>query len=80
MLSINPYQILDIYDAECLNEIKEAQKTAGTAFAPQKPHIFSIAAMAYGGLLWNSLSQAFVISGESGAGKTGIYSIKENDI
>ena len=62
LLIINPYKdIPDLFNEEAIKFFRK--KT-------EKPHIYSVAFLAYVQLLENSKNQAIVISGESGAGKT----------
>lgn len=49
---------------------QEQKKYRGQARSDNPPHIFAVADAAYQALLHQHQSQAIVISGESGAGKT----------
>eukprot|EP00043_Microstomoeca_roanoka_P015730 m.157834 g.157834 ORF g.157834 m.157834 type:complete len:1018 (+) comp16320_c2_seq1:150-3203(+) len=64
LIATNPYEQLPIYT----EEIQEEYKGASSKQLP--PHIFAVADRAYEALLQTQLDQCFVISGESGAGKT----------
>mmetsp|Transcript_14101 Transcript_14101/g.21396 ORF Transcript_14101/g.21396 Transcript_14101/m.21396 type:complete len:1851 (+) Transcript_14101:177-5729(+) len=67
LVAINPYKLLPIYSYEHISAYsnnKRAQKSR------ENPHIFSVASGAYDNLLRKGMSQAVIISGESGAGKT----------
>lgn len=62
LVAVNPYKTIDgIYTAETLRAYTQYAKL------PPQPHVYSVAADAYRGLL-ESHSQTLIISGESGAG------------
>lgn len=62
LLIINPYKdIPNLFNEEAIKSFRKKS---------EKPHIYSVAFLAYVQLLENSKNQAIVISGESGAGKT----------
>ncbi len=68
-MSINPYKVLPIYISSVVDDYKRsAASNAPPGSLP--PHVFTIAADAYKGLMEESKAQAVIISGESGAGKT----------
>jgi myosin heavy subunit len=70
LVALNPYkQIPGIYAHEKL--------VAYTQYAslPPEPHVYSIAADAYRGLL-ESHSQSIIISGESGAGECALVRVR----
>ncbi|KNC72953.1 hypothetical protein SARC_14486, partial [Sphaeroforma arctica JP610] len=63
LVSINPFQAIDgLYD----NKARFHEKSLGD----QAPHVYAIAEKAYASMLTSAQNQSFVISGESGAGKT----------
>ena len=64
LVAINPYQPLPIYSPE----VVKAYAASGRHKLP--PHVFRLAADGFGELKLERKSQAVLISGESGAGKT----------
>lgn len=62
-MSVNPYKVLPIYVSSVVEDYKRNHTTL-------PPHVFTIAADAYKGLLDERKAQAVIISGESGSGKT----------
>ncbi|KAJ3609453.1 hypothetical protein NHX12_023974, partial [Muraenolepis orangiensis] len=64
-VTVNPYKWLPVYSAAVVNAYK------GRRRAEAPPHIYSIADSAYSDMLKNRENQSMLITGESGAGKTG---------
>jgi myosin V len=64
LLAINPFKKLNIYSDEIILKYYKLKNIN------LKPHIFSIAKLAYNNLIQNKKNQSILISGESGAGKT----------
>ena len=64
LIAINPYQFHPIYTAEHVKKYR----SPGNQRLP--PHVFQVAAAAHTALSLEHKSQAILISGESGAGKT----------
>eukprot|EP01134_Creolimax_fragrantissima_P004645 CFRG4645T1 len=63
LVSINPFQAIEgLYE----NKARFHDKS----LSDQPPHVFAIAEKAYTSMLTSGQNQSFVISGESGAGKT----------
>lgn len=67
LVAINPYKRLPIYTDEIIALYK------GRRRAEIAPHIFAIADEAYRNMLENRQNQSMLITGESGAGKTGQF-------
>lgn len=65
LLAVNPFEKLDIYTPEA-----QAKYLQNSHKDDVDPHVYYVASNAYETLLRTQTSQAFVISGESGAGKT----------
>eukprot|EP00928_Gymnodinium_smaydae_P028298 TRINITY_DN21606_c0_g1_i2.p1 TRINITY_DN21606_c0_g1~~TRINITY_DN21606_c0_g1_i2.p1 ORF type:complete len:1743 (+),score=366.46 TRINITY_DN21606_c0_g1_i2:64-5292(+) len=65
LLAVNPFKPLNIYDEQ---HLEKYHGCADPATLP--PHVFGVAADVLGGLASSNASQAVLISGESGAGKT----------
>lgn len=65
LIAINPYKKIKVYSDSYLHQYKSA-----IALEQEPPHIFSVAAAAHRLMIGSGHSQAVVISGESGAGKT----------
>jgi hypothetical protein len=65
LLSVNPYKPLAIYSSEYLELYRTAKNIAALP-----PHVFGVGATAFEGIHEMHESQAMLISGESGAGKT----------
>jgi myosin heavy subunit len=66
IVAINPYQNLPIFSEDTIMEYVEHEGSAREL----PPHLFGIAKIAYNNLLETGTNQAFLVSGESGAGKT----------
>eukprot|EP00038_Savillea_parva_P020859 m.32698 g.32698 ORF g.32698 m.32698 type:complete len:1058 (-) comp4913_c0_seq1:120-3293(-) len=64
LIAVNPYTVLPIYQPEVQAKYLRCQR------ADNDPHIYYLAYNAYEAMLRSKRNQAFVISGESGAGKT----------
>ena len=64
MISVNPFKVLPIYTPEMVDLYKESIEK------DLPPHVFAVAAQAYHNVIHAGTSQAIVISGESGSGKT----------
>ncbi|XP_012567832.1 myosin-8 isoform X2 [Cicer arietinum] len=65
LIAVNPFQRLPhLYANETMAKYK------GAAFGEQSPHPFAIAGYAYRKMINEERSQAILVSGESGAGKT----------
>eukprot|EP00929_Paragymnodinium_shiwhaense_P020158 TRINITY_DN13523_c0_g5_i1.p1 TRINITY_DN13523_c0_g5~~TRINITY_DN13523_c0_g5_i1.p1 ORF type:complete len:1755 (+),score=575.37 TRINITY_DN13523_c0_g5_i1:63-5327(+) len=65
LVAVNPFKPLDIYEDQYLEQYRNASDAASLP-----PHIFGIAADVFSSLSTGGGSQAVLISGESGAGKT----------
>ena len=73
LISINPYERLQCYSEENKQKIRDYfdQKYADPySVKPPDAHIFYVVEDAYRDMMKNKKSQAFIISGESGSGKT----------
>jgi myosin heavy subunit len=68
LVAINPYKSLDIYGIKVM---EEAYQSIRRTEAKMKPHVFSVAAMTLANMREENKNQCVLISGESGAGKTG---------
>ncbi|CAI9117967.1 OLC1v1019461C1 [Oldenlandia corymbosa var. corymbosa] len=65
LIAVNPFQRLShLYDNHMMQQYK------GAAFGELSPHPFAIADAAYRQMIKEGISQAILVSGESGAGKT----------
>lgn len=64
LLAINPYKQLNIYSN------REMHKYRNSAKSDNAPHVFSMANHAYHAMIHEKKNQRFVITGESGSGKT----------
>ncbi|KAB1202882.1 Myosin-11 [Morella rubra] len=65
LIAINPFQRLPhIYDSHMMQQYK------GAPFGELSPHVFAVADVAYRAMINNGKSNAILVSGESGAGKT----------
>lgn len=65
LVSVNPYQQLPIYGPEFIAKYQDS------TFYELKPHIYALANVAYQSLRFRDRDQCILITGESGAGKTG---------
>eukprot|EP00040_Diaphanoeca_grandis_P036460 m.232435 g.232435 ORF g.232435 m.232435 type:complete len:1418 (-) comp33622_c0_seq1:24-4277(-) len=65
LISVNPYQMLDLYSPERLKQYTHRQPGQELP-----PHVYNIAHDAYYGITAFEQLQSVIISGESGAGKT----------
>jgi myosin heavy subunit len=64
LVAVNPFKLLPVYTPKILDSYLD------TSAEKPPPHVWQIARAAYQDLLDHKLSQAILISGESGAGKT----------
>ncbi|CAN1271195.1 XI-E [Linum perenne] len=65
LIAINPFQRLPhIYDSHMMQQYK------GAPFGELSPHVFAVADVAYRAMINEGKSNAILVSGESGAGKT----------
>ncbi|AQK62951.1 Myosin-12 [Zea mays] len=65
LIAVNPFQRLPhLYDVHMMEQYK------GASFGELSPHLFAIADACYRALINDQASQAILVSGESGAGKT----------
>ncbi|VVA89970.1 unnamed protein product [Arabis nemorensis] len=65
LIAVNPFKRLPhLYGIETMKQYK------GTAFGELSPHPFAVADSAYRKMINEGVSQAILVSGESGAGKT----------
>ena len=65
LIAVNPFRALPLYSAELLAAYADEGRRRG-----MPPHIFKLAARAFSELQLERRSQAILVSGESGAGKT----------
>lgn len=72
LVACNPFEVLDIYGTtQSLDATRAAEADSGSSNNDIKfPHVYTIGAIAYRQMQMNLTSQAILISGESGAGKT----------
>lgn len=66
LVSVNPFKQLSIYSARVMAEYR----TGMAARKEMPPHVYALADNAFRALSISGKSQAVLISGESGAGKT----------
>ncbi|KAK3187746.1 hypothetical protein Dsin_027307 [Dipteronia sinensis] len=65
LIAVNPFRRLPhLYDSQTMEQYK------GAAFGELSPHPFAVADSAYRLMINEGISQAILVSGESGAGKT----------
>ncbi|XP_043705633.1 myosin-6-like isoform X4 [Telopea speciosissima] len=65
LIAVNPFRRLPhLYDSHMMEQYK------GAAFGELSPHPFAVADAAYRQMINEGISQAILVSGESGAGKT----------
>ena len=72
LLAVNPYENLDnYYSKEKKEEYKQYfDEKKNNLLTPPKPHIYFLVEDSYRNMLENKKNQIFIISGESGSGKT----------
>jgi len=73
LVSVNPFKKIEgLYHEDLMEEYarKLSHDDATKKSAPSVPHVFELASKAYKSLLYGGGSQAVVVTGESGAGKT----------
>ena len=66
LVAVNPYEVLPLFSEEVIMQYVEHQEDERKL----DPHVFGVARLAYRKLLETGTNQAFLVSGESGAGKT----------
>ncbi|RLN04175.1 myosin-11-like [Panicum miliaceum] len=65
LIAVNPFQRLPhLYDPHMMQQYK------GAPFGELSPHVFAVADVAYRAMIIENKSNAILVSGESGAGKT----------
>jgi len=65
LIAVNPFQRLPhLYDPHMMQQYK------GAPFGELSPHVFAVADVAYRAMINENKSNAILVSGESGAGKT----------
>lgn len=75
LVAVNPYfMIPELYTNQLkdhyISTIIERNDTSVNSFKEQEPHLYAITAQMVKALFTENCSQAVIISGESGAGKT----------
>lgn len=65
LIAVNPYQKLNIYAKEMIDAY------CGQPLGKLAPHVYAMAEEAYRSMVTDSTNQSILVSGESGAGKTG---------
>ena len=68
LLCVNPFkEIANLYDGAKIDQIRSIKDAQGSLATP---HVFNVANAALHGLTYRNKTQAIIISGESGSGKT----------
>lgn len=73
LISVNPYQMFDIYSNNDITKYKAAAKNMAERKIHQnnlEPHVFSISGQCYYNMLKYQDNQSIIVCGESGSGKT----------
>ena len=65
LIAVNPYKRMGLFSEAVLAQYKNAH-----SLPAEPPHTFEIASAAHRAMIHNGRSQAIIVSGESGAGKT----------
>ncbi|KAL4464464.1 hypothetical protein ABPG72_011752 [Tetrahymena utriculariae] len=71
LIIVNPFKdIFDLFSNEVIENFKHCARKRGFILKQEQSHIYAVAALTYNQLFEYYKSQAIVISGESGTGKT----------
>jgi len=68
LVAINPYERLQIYGQDVINEFHEHQKQG--RMPTNRPHPYCVSARSYMRMVQRKQNQSVIVCGESGAGKT----------